>query len=300
MLCPMRLLFTVLTDSLIIWSRNFTLIYIFLFGLFLFETILQGVMLPTWELRWLLLFAAVLLLLAGIAAGWLNMVATACTRFLSKPREQAIREANPMEAFTLYREFFPGITRHFPNIAGGFLIQGTAIVLMFAAIQPLWGQNRELLARLFQLELEQREAALQSLSFAQNLSMGEMFLAIMACMLTFACFSLLFMLWPAFVVYYRNNSLTAYWRACLQYVKDPLCMLTLGGGFLASGITLYILTGLSLLVSPIIFLLLQMLMLLALVYMVIVTFVYAYHAVGKPVETPDDNPEDSLEKPPLA
>lgn len=294
----MRLLFTVLTDSLIIWSRNFTLIYIFLFGLFLFETILQGVVLPAMEWRWLLLFVVVLLLLAGIASGWLNMVATACTRFLNKPREQALKEANPMDAFTLYREFFPGISRYFLNIAGGFLIQGTAIALLFIAIHPLWEKNRDLLAKLLQLELSQREAALQSLSFAQSVSMGEMFLAILACMLVFACFSLLFILWPAFVVYYRNNSLTAYWRACLQYVKDPLRMLALSGGCLFGGITLYILTGLSLLVSPIIFLLLQMLMLLALVYMVIVTFVYVYHTVGKPMETPDENAEEPVENPP--
>lgn len=299
MLSAMRLLLTVLTDSLIIWTRNFTLIYIFLLSLFILAMILPEGLLPAWEWRWLLLFFISLLVVAAISAGWFNMVAAACTRFLGRPREEALRDASPMAAFALYKEFFPGVARYFPSMAGGLLIHGIAIFLLFAAIQPLWASSVPVLEKLVQLDFSQREAAIQALSFDQQLGIGELFLAILAGLFVYTCFSLLFMLWPAFVVYYDETPLKAFWRAFMQYIKDPLRMLGLSGLFLLSGITVYVLTGFSALAGPFVFLIFQLGLLLMLVYMAIATFVYVYHAVGKPVEHKEDTAgRDSIEEPP--
>jgi hypothetical protein len=283
MLCAMRLLFTVLTDSLIIWSRNFTLVYIFLFCLFLFEQIVPQGVLPAWTWQWLLLFLTLLLVMAAIMAGWFNMVATACCRFLEKPREQALSANTPITAFLLYKEFFPGIARFFPSIAIGTILQGGLALLFFSAIRPWWQENLPVLERLLQTTLENREAVRASLSFSQQASLGELFLVILAGMFIYACISLLFILWPVFIIYYADSPLKAYWRALTQYVKDPLHMLPLSGTFLAGGIAMYIVTGLSVLAGPIVFLLLQLCMLLGMVFGVIVMFVYVYYAVGKPL-----------------
>jgi hypothetical protein len=152
----MRQLFTLFTDSFVIWSRNFTLVYIFLLGLFLFGAILGQSGMPGMDWHWFLLAFIMLLIFAAIMAGWFNMVATACTRFLEKPREQALQPASPVDAFSLFRSFLPGIGQFFPNIAFGYLIQiGVAVLLMLTA-QPLWAKNAALLEKIASLGLDYR------------------------------------------------------------------------------------------------------------------------------------------------
>lgn len=297
----MRLLLTVLTDSLIIWTRNFTLIYIVLFSQFFLGAILPKDTLPAWEWRWLLLYVAVILVISAISAGWFSMVAAACTRFLGRPREEALRDLSPLTAFSLYKEFFPGIARFFPSIAGGMLIHGGAILLLFSAIHPLWAANHLILEKLIQADLPQREAAIQALSFGEQVSLGQLSLVLMAGMVVYVGFVLLFMLWPAFVVYYGDGTLKAFWRACLQYIKDPLRMFPLSGLFLVMGTSLYVLTGLSAIAGPFVMLMVLLSLLLVLVYMAITTFVYVYHSVGKPVERPEQKPgadSDTVGQPP--
>lgn len=295
----MRLLLTVLTDSLIIWTRNFTLVYIFLFSLFLLGAILPEGVLPAWEWRWLLLFAVVLLVMAAIAAGWFSMVASACTRFLGRPREEALRDVSPLAAFSLYKEFFPGIARFFPSIAGGMLIHGVAILLLFNVIHPMWTENQAILEKLIQADLSHRETAIQSLSFAEQVNLGKLSLVLLVGMFAYIGFLLIFMLWPALVVYYGDGTLKAFWRASLQYFKDPLRMFPLSGLFLLTGTSLYFMTALSAIAGPLVLIMFQLFLLLMLVYMVIAVFVYVYHAVGKPVEQPAEKPDsDTVGQPP--
>src|SRR6476646_2151784 len=109
----MRQLLTVLMDSFVIGSRNFTLVYVFLFTLLLFQSLLSSAGMPAWEWRWASYLLILYLLFSDIMAGWFSMVGQACTQFLGKPRLEALAENHAKAAFLLFRNFLPGIGQFF-------------------------------------------------------------------------------------------------------------------------------------------------------------------------------------------
>jgi hypothetical protein len=293
----MRQLFTLFTDSFVIWSRNFTLVYIFLLGLFLFGAILGQAGLPAMDWHWLLLGLIMLLIFAAIMAGWFNMVATACNRFLAQPREQALQPVSPLDAFTLFRAFLPGIGQFFPNVALGYLIQIAMGVLLLLTAQPLWSKNAALLEKMATLGIDERLRFLETLNQAQLLSLSQLSMVMLAALVVYALFAMLIMLWPAFVIYYGDNAFTACLRSIRQFFRDPLRLLAISLLLFLIKVPLFFLgssinptgTTFSLLSAGI-----QLLSLLVEIYAAIVLFVYVYQFVGKPIEQPDEDESDDL------
>lgn len=303
MLSPMRQLFNLLADSFVIWSRNFTLVYIFLLGLFLFGAILGQAGMPTMDGHWLLLGFIMLLIFAAIMAGWFNMVATACTRFLAQPREQALQPVSPLDAFTLFRAFLPGVGQFFPNIALGYLIQIVMGALLMLTVQPLWAKNAALLEKMTALGIDERMRFIQTLTQAQLVSLSELSMVMLAVLLVYALFAMLIMLWPTFVIYYGDNALKACLRSIRQFFRDPLRLLAISLFLLLIKAPFFFI-GSSINPSGAAFSLLsagmQLLSLLVEIYGAIVLFVYVYQAVGKPIELPEENEsdEDLTDEPP--
>jgi hypothetical protein len=301
----MRKLFTLFIDSLAIWSRNFTLVYIFLLGLFVFSIILSQAGMPSLDTRWLLLGMVMLLIFAAIMAGWFNMVATACTRYLDKPREVALEQTSPLDAITLFRAFLPGISRFFPTITIGYLIQIGMAILLLLPTQPLWAKNSAVLEKIVSMDIQERSQFIQGLSTAQLVSLSEFSLMVTAGLLIYWLFSLLIMLWPAFVLYYGDNAFKACFRSMLQYLKDPLWMIGICLFFLGLKAPLFLLSSSVGPPSPGQFSLgavaVQLISLLVEIYTAIVIFVYVYQRVGKPSLQPEEevleNPSDSDEPP---
>jgi hypothetical protein len=298
MLSAMRQLFNLLIDSFVIWSRNFTLVYIFLLALFVFSILLGQAGMPSLDTRWVLLGLIMLLIFAAIMAGWFNMVAAACTRFLDKPREIAMQQTSPLDALTLFRAFLPGIGRFFPTVAMGYLIQLSIGLLLLLATQPLWGKNAALLEKMMSLDIEARIQMINSLSHAEKLSLGEFSLMLMAGMLGYGLFSLLIMLWPAFVLYYGENAFKACLRSMIQFVKDPLWMLGISLFFMAIKAPLFLLSSGVAPASPTQFSLaaagIQLISFLVEIYTAIVIFVYVYQRVGKPTLNPEESVSENL------
>jgi hypothetical protein len=300
----MQQLFTLFMDSFVIWSRNFTLVYIFLLGLFVFGVILGQAGSPGMDWHWFLLAFILLLILAAMMAGWFNMVALACVRFLeAQPRGQALQPVSPLDAFSLFRAFLPGIGRFFVNIAFGYFIQIAVATLLLLAAQPLWVKNTALLEKMASLGLDDRLRYIETLSQAQLTSLSELSLFLLGALVVYAVFAMLIMLWPAFVVYYGDNALKACWRSIRQFLRDPLRLVAISLFLLALKIPFFFLgsslnpTGsasVSFLAAGV-----QLLSLLVEIYAAIVIFVYVYQAVGKPVLVLDEPAsDDTADEPP--
>jgi len=104
-------------------------------------------------------------------------------------------------------------------------------------------------------------------------------------------------LWPAFVVYYRNNPLKACARSMLQFFKDPLTMIGLVVVLIGIRIPLFLLNSVG--VGSGNYLISMLVTLMALfveIFIAIAVFVYVYQAVGKPIVDPDPSKGSPLQE----
>lgn len=297
MLCGMRKLFSVLADSLMIWSRNFTLIYVLLFSSLLFELLIPRNESPALEPRWFLLAGVMLLLFGAVMAGLYRMVALACDRFLGQPREQALRQASPKDALTLFQAFLPGISQSMFPIVGGYLVQLLMAVLLLLPTQPLLMKYLPMLQKMLPMGTNERMNLLLALPVAQQDELSALFLMLLVGMAVFALFGLMTILWPAFVVYYRNNPLKACARSMLQFFKDPLTMIGLVVVLIGIRIPLFLLNSVG--VGSGNYLISMLVTLMALfveIFIAIAVFVYVYQAVGKPIVDPDPSKGSPLQE----
>jgi hypothetical protein len=288
MLCPMRKLLTVLADSFMIWSRNFTLIYVFLLALLLFSLIIPQSETPTLALRWILLFGVVLLLFGAVMAGWFNMVALACDRFLSRPRALVLKEASPLDALTLFKAFFPGVGRFFAPIVGGYLIQLVMAVLLMLPAQPLLVKNWVVLQKMALLSATDRLRLFYTLGTGQQESLGLLSTLLLSGLLVYALFAVMTLLWPAFVIYYDNNPLKACYRSIAQFFKAPVSLITLC--LLIVGVRVPFLLLASSVSVDSNFILgagVQLINLLLEIFVAVLLFVYVYQNIGPPTPEPD-------------
>jgi hypothetical protein len=282
----MTKLFRILTDTLLIWSRNFTLIYVFLLGLLLLQFFIPANQMPALEARWLMLAGVLLLLFAAMMSGFYGMVSLACQRFLSRPREQAMREASPVDAITLFQGFLPGISRFLLPVVGGYLIHFGMGALLALPMLPVLMKHAPILTRISLLNPEAQTKTLTALSAKPDfVAMSSMLLA---AMLAFALFSLMSILWPAFVVYYGDNPFKACLRSITQYFKDPLTLIGMIAVLFIVRMPLFLLNSISAGSGNLLLSLLSWLLdLFAEIFIAIMIFTYVYQTVGKPVTVPE-------------
>lgn len=292
----MRQLLGILGDSYVIWSRNLTLMYVLLFFQLLVSQIVPKSEMPALDWRWALLAIVVALLTAAIMAGWFSMIATACTRYLERKEKGAAETVSPIEPFTLFREFLPGIGARFPQFTLSLIIQIAFIALLGFLVYPYWMKNQALVMELLKDRAEGRTTP-PVLTFPQQQQLAELLLMMLASMLLHLLFMLLTMLWPAYVTLYRDNAFKAYWRSFVQFIRDPFRFLAISGIFVFVQILrlLGVAAGQSWAGVVLVFM-----ALLAEIYTFIVLFVYAYEVVGKPVPEPRLNDDETLKDPPAA
>ncbi|HEY9686878.1 MAG TPA: hypothetical protein V6C52_07900 [Coleofasciculaceae cyanobacterium] len=286
----MRQLFSILGDSYVIWSRNFTLMYVVLFSWLLLNLVIPKGEMPSLDLRWGLLALVTLMMMAAIQAGWFNMIAKACIRYMDAQAKESQEPVSPLEAFTLFREFLPGISGYFPQFTLGTIVQ-TGVLLLFGSMAyPAWLKNQALFQELFRIATEGSKN-LPMLSMAQQQHLGEFMLIMLLALLMYALFWLITMLWPAYVILYEDNALKACWRSFMQFLRDPFRLLAISGVFLIAQFlpALGLLTGDSLV--AIVFHFTGMLIE---IYAFIVMFVYVYQVVGKPIIRPEPENDDAL------
>ena len=295
----MQQFFALFVDSFVIWSRNLTLVYVFLFALLLFELIMPNAGMPELELRWLLLGGIMLLLIAAIMAGWFNMVAQACDRFLNKPREQAMTKHSPVEAFTLFRHFLPGVSKFVLPVAQGYLIQFLPVLILVIATQALWVDAFPLMKKLAFMDVAQQMKTIEALPPAERAGLQQLMLTITFGALGYLGFSLLIMLWPAFAILYRENGLQACWHSFARFFRDPVRMISLSAIVIALRLPVILVTGLTGGSNMFIAATAQLLGLLIEIYLPVVMFVYVYQIVGKPVfPSEESDSERSVQAPP--
>ena len=298
MLWVMRKLFSVLADSLMIWSRNFTLIYVLLFSSFLLELLIPKNESPALELRWFLLAGVMLLLFGAVMAGLYRMVALACDRYLGQPREQVLRQSSPKDALTLFQAFLPGISQSMFSIVGGYLVQLLMGALLLLPAQSLLMKYLPVLQKMLVMDTQARMNLLLGLPAAQQDELSILFLLLLVGMAVFALFGLMTILWPAFVVYYRNNPFKACARSILQFFKDPLTMIGLVVVLISIRIPLFLLNSVGVGSGNYwIGMLATLLALFVEIFIAVAVFVYVYKAVGKPLIDPDPSKGSPEEKP---
>jgi hypothetical protein len=286
----MRQLFSILGDSYVIWSRNFTLMYVVLFSGLLLNLVIPKSEMPSLDLRWGLLALVILLMMAAIQAGWLNMIARACTRHMEAQKKEPQKPVSPFDAFTLFREFLPGIAGYFPQFTLGGLIQSAALLLFGSLAYPAWIKNQAIFQELFRIQTEGIKT-MPSLSIAQQQHLGEFMLVMMLALLLYALFWLITMLWPAYVILYEDNALKACWRSFMQFIRDPLRLLAISGMFLVAPL----LTALGRLSGDsLVAVVFHFTGMLTEIYAFVVMFVYVYQVVGKPITRPEPENDDAL------
>lgn len=291
----MQLLLAVLSDSLIIGSRNFTVIYILLFRMFLFGQILEQAGWPALEWRWLLLGVVLLMLFSAMMGGWFNMIAAVCADFLGKPRAQAMKTPSPTAIWMSFKAFFPGISQFLLPFTVGYGLYIVLLLLLMLPAFPFLSQSLPILEKLLPLAPDARINFLLSLPPERQNDIMTFSLVIMAGLLVYTLFSILVMFWPAFVVFYRRNTLQAFLGSITHCFRNPLRVLALLGALLILRMPLILLastingggSGFSLAYVAI-----QMLNLVVELYSTIVIFVYIYRTVGPPLPEADQKPED--------
>lgn len=292
----MKLLLTILGDSFIIWSRNFALMYILLF-----LSLLVGLMMPqsenpAWELRWILLFLTILLLAAAVMSGWFHMVGRACHLYLQEAKkirersdspENALPANIPLQALMLFREFLPGVSRYFLSVTTALLMHLLVPFLLFLKLQPLWAANAPLMDKFYKAAMATPNLNQQDLSriFApQELhSLEGLAMATLGALFVYGLFSMLTMLWPAYIVLYRKSAIAAYRDSIVRFFKDPLRLLLVSGVFMTLQFILNL--GASTGASANSFFLLifcQFASLMLEIYMAVVIFVYVLRMAGEP------------------
>ncbi len=302
MLAAMRQLFSIITDAAVIWSRNFTLMYVLLLSSLLLEVLVPRGEMPAVDWRWLLLALVLVLTFAALMAGWFSMIATACTRYLEQSDSLNEKPPSPTDPFTLFKDFFPGIARFFPAMSVGYLLQAGVFALLFWFMaKPVWVENLPLLEKLYDMA-RQGILAPEKLSMTEQNGLVTLWLAVSGTLLCYGVFWVLTILWPAFVVYYQNNALKAHWRSLLQFCRDPLGMLAIIGLMFALQLllTLATLTGV-ILQNAFIAIIFQFLGFMAGIYSMILVFVYVRQTFGKPlVPTEPVSSNDPRKEPPTA
>lgn len=204
-----------------------------------------------------------------------------------------------MTAFSLFRNFLPGVGAFFVPVAIGSLIQ-TAVLsgLIWWGFSPLGAQLRPFLEQLTTMAATgvspPQGLILQSLSPERQATLG---LTLLAAILACFFFNLITMLWPVFVVLYRHNPLTAYARSMRRFFRDPLRLLALSVFFMLGemALSLFIMIGGAFgeIFGRLASLLLQ-------IYFMIALFVYAWSAIGPPPPMDEEPPEEPIlpEEPP--
>lgn len=285
----MRQLFNLLVDSFVIWSRNFTLVYIFLFGLLLFESLMSLGGFPELTWQWGLFALVMLLLFAAIMAGWFNMVAQACVRFLEPPRPEALKRNYVKDAFKLLGEFLPGVSQFFGPTAVVYGLHLSVLLVFGWLTQDLWNQNFGLLSQTALLPIDQRTEFLENLTLPERAALVQMTMTIIVGASVYSVFSMLLMLWPAFVVFYRKNGLQACLSSAAQFFRDPLKLFAIVAFILMIRVPLVLVSTFAQAFSPVLGMLLQFMNLLAEVFFTIILFVYAYQVIGKPIPEPQES-----------
>lgn len=300
MLSAMRQLFTVLINSFVIGSRNFTLVYIFLLSLLLFESLLSLGGTPTLDWRWAVFGTIMLLIFAAVMAGWFNMVGQACVRFLSVPKTEALKQNHVKDSLLLFKEFFPGIGQYFAPVAMAYTLHA-AILLSFGwAVRDLWIKNQDLLFKVATLPLDQRETFIRNMTPSQQTGLGEFSLTVFVGLGLYGCFYLLTMLWPTYVVFYQKNGIQACLSSMSRFFRDPLRLLALVVLIAVIWGPLFLLGGLAGASNLFLGVLFQFLNLLAEVFFTVILFVYAYLFIGKPIPPVEsrNQPDEPVENPP--
>jgi hypothetical protein len=301
MLCGMRLLFSVLNDTLAIGTRNLTLVYIFFLMFLIASFILGQAGMPSLDPRWLTLIAVLGLILAAFMAGLLYMVSQACLYYLDNRQKGASpvnRQQAALQAFGNFRNFFPGVGAFFLPVTVGYAIQTGVLAALIFWTRPLWADAMPLFEKVRQTIVagSSQEALIQSLTPDQQMAMAQFGLSVIGIGLIYGAFSLLVMLWPAFVVMYEENPLKAYGRSLVQFFRDPFRLIAIATLFFGARLLLAFLVNFGGILMEILG---QLLMLLLELLTLVSIFVYSYHKIGRPTITaPEDNTSDAAGKPP--
>ncbi len=292
MLWRMRKLLTILTDSFLIWSKNITLIYVFFLGLLLLSLSVSQPEAPSLALRWILMLAVGLVLFTAIMAGWYNMVALACIRYLGTPNKSIYRERAVIDAFTLFQAFLPGVGQFFLPVLGGYLIQWGMTVLLLVPVYPLLVKNLPLLEKLPTSDFLTLYNTLDHLPIAQVESLNTMILSLLGALAVNALFSWLTLLWPAFVIVYDENPLKACYRSILQFFRDPLRLLGLSLLLFTIWLPLFLTSKLLVTLNNMLLgAACELTLLLLFIYAAVSIFVYTIQTLGLPQPKSTETPQ---------
>jgi|GEM_PF-3600288 len=297
----------ILKQSFLIWQRSIPLVYVqVLFG-FIASMLLINLKDSLVRPEYLFYIFSILmgLIFCAFTAGLYQMTSSVCRYFLEKniskdsflPSYKMKNKQGP----SFFQDFLGGIGQHFIPVSIGMLLQALFVVVLSFCLLPV-GQKAMLAIKpiLPQLighsgDFAYNQKMFQTLAPAQLQSLQDLVLGVLVAIAMYALFWILTCLWPVMLLWYSKNPLKAYGLSIRQFFRDPLC--------LGAIILLYcVLSVIFVVFSSTDILFMEVLSKLLMVFLNIgfhiSLFVYAWHVMGKPTRSLDEEVQPSTQNTP--
>jgi hypothetical protein len=220
----------------------------------------------------------IVLPLAGLycafGAGWFTMFHKS---LVDSENEALSREEKAMKSISLFKEFFPGVGKHFLKVTFGFIFYIVLIILLMNIIGVIGNKFIGFPQAIIQLEASKTQISPQKfLSILDHLSDADKMKLFIRGMINFASlsiFSYLTMFWMQAVISEDKNLFKAYWESLLTVVKQPFATFIIFMSYWGSIILITVVLGMIPL-NVIVQLVAIMLFTVTIVYFTMMTFLY--------------------------
>jgi hypothetical protein len=299
-------LISILRESATIWTRSFTLVYVYFLFSLVTLFVIQGPSdsLGSADALAFLLLGLLGLIFSAFMAGLYYMAGNVCRRYLQPDIGDSWGQPSKRlkaVSFSIFKDFLPGIGRYFMPMVLGYAVQVACLAALLWSLNPLWLRAvvilRPVMDKMLQhhREMITSQQLMAALSASQKNTLIDLFMGFLMVLLGYGLFWLLTCLWPIMLLWYTGNPLRAYWLSLRQFFRDPLRLLSIGVCYSVLAVLLsfvMMLDGLFLaLFARLGFLLLS-------IGLTITLFVYAWRVIGPPTVDEDKDEEPSPIAPP--
>jgi len=286
----------ILKQSFLIWQRSIPLVYVqVLFG-FIVSMLLINLKDSLVRPEYLFYIFSILvgLIFCAFTAGLYQMTSSVCRYFLGEntAKDSFMPSYKMKQGPSFFQDFLGGIGQHFLPVAIGMFLQILFAFLLSLGLMPLTQKAlavmQPLLPKLIghSQDFAHNQKLISSLTVAQQQSLRDFFLGIIVSIALYALFWVLTCLWPVMLLWYSKNPLKAYGLSIRQFVRDPLRLGALIFIYAFLSVVLFVFSRTDMLVLE---MLSELLMVFLNIGFQISLFVYAWHAMGKPTRSLDED-----------
>jgi hypothetical protein len=299
----------ILKQSFLIWQRSIPLVYVqVLFG-FVASLLLINLNDSLIRPEYLLYIFGILmgLLFCAFTAGLYQMTSSACRYFLEKntPKDSFLPsyKMSMSQGPSFFQDFLSGIGQHFITVSIGMLLQVLFVFLLSLCLLPITQKAmlaiKPILPKLIEHSgsFVHNQKLLQTLAPAQLQSLQDLVLGVLVAIALYALFWVLTCLWPVMLLWYSKNPLKAYGLSIRQFFRDPIRLGAIVLLYTILSVVFVVFSSTGVLFIEV---LSKLLMVFLNIGFHISLFVYAWHSLGRPTRSLDEEVQLSAQDTPPA